>query len=146
MVLELDDLGTVLASTGEQDLTWSIGDNGFEMVLSPKVPRVIEAEVAAALAPLAAGVATDGEFEWRQIDRWAVHPGGPAILDRVEKALELSPEQLAPSRDILRRFGNMSSATVPFILQQHPQRPSTSATENACAPLPLGPGSPSRAR
>ena len=44
---------TVLASTGEQDLTWRVGDNGFEMVLSPKVPRIIEAEVSAALAPLA---------------------------------------------------------------------------------------------
>ena len=139
VVLEIDDLRTALASTGEQDLTWSIGDNGFEMVLSPKVPRVIEAEVVGALAPLAEGVATDGEFEWRQINRWAVHPGGPAILDRVEKALGLSPEQLAPSRDILQRFGNMSSATVPFILRASLSDPDVRDGERLCA-LAFGPG------
>ena len=54
VVLELDALKTCLTSTGEQDLTWRVGDNGFEMVLSTKVPKIIEAEVSAALTPLAA--------------------------------------------------------------------------------------------
>ena len=139
VVLEIDDLRTVLASAGEQDLTWRIGDNGFEMVLSPKVPRIIEAEVVGALAPLAHGLGAPDSFEWRQIVRWAVHPGGPAILDRVEKALGLSPEQLAPSRAILLRFGNMSSATVPFILKSILGDPDVREGEPLCA-LAFGPG------
>jgi predicted naringenin-chalcone synthase len=48
---------------------------------------------------------------------WAVHPGGRSVLDAVEQALDLGPEDLAVSRDILRRFGNMSSATVLFVLK-----------------------------
>ena len=117
-VLRLDALQTSLTSTGEQDLTWRIGDNGFEMVLSTKVPKIIEAEIADALTPLAEALGANGSVEWRHVDRWAIHPGGPAILDRVEKSLGLLPQQVAPSRDILRRFGNMSSATVLYVLEQ----------------------------
>jgi len=53
-----------------------------------------------------------------EIDRWAVHPGGRSILDRVQRALELTDEQLSPSRAVLRDDGNMSSATVLFILRR----------------------------
>ncbi len=139
VVLELDALETCLTSTGDQDLTWRVGDNGFEMVLSTKVPKIIEAEVAGALTPVAATLGADEDFEWRSVDRWAVHPGGPAILDRVEKALELLPEQLAPSREILRQFGNMSSATVPFILKSILSDAGVRDGERLCA-LAFGPG------
>jgi predicted naringenin-chalcone synthase len=52
------------------------------------------------------------------IDLWAVHPGGRSILDAVENALELPLDALAASREVLSRFGNMSSATVMFVLQR----------------------------
>ncbi len=50
------------------------------------------------------------------IDLWAVHPGGHSVLDAVERAFDLPPAALAPSREVLRRYGNMSSATVMFVL------------------------------
>ena len=53
------------------------------------------------------------------IDGWAVHPGGRSILDRVESQVGLSEAQMAPSRRVLREYGNMSSATVLFILREH---------------------------
>ena len=53
------------------------------------------------------------------IDLWAVHPGGRTVLDAVERALDLAPAALAPSRDILRRYGNMSSATVMFVIDNN---------------------------
>ena len=53
-----------------------------------------------------------------EIDLWAVHPGGRTILDAVEQGLGLPAQALAYSRDILARFGNMSSATVMFVLEQ----------------------------
>ena len=53
-----------------------------------------------------------------EIDLWAVHPGGRTILDAVQGALELEAEAMADSREVLRRFGNMSSATVLFVLFQ----------------------------
>jgi len=51
------------------------------------------------------------------IDLWAVHPGGRTVLDAVERAFALAPEALAASRDVLRRYGNMSSGTVMFVLE-----------------------------
>ena len=58
----------------------------------------------------------------QSIDLWAVHPGGRTILDSAEKGLGLCPEALANSRAVLARFGNMSSATVMFVLEKIMQR------------------------
>jgi alpha-pyrone synthase len=91
-------------------ITWNIREGGFDMVLSGGVPAAIhdglrehENEILAG-APVAS------------IDLWAVHPGGRTVLDAVERALDLAPAALASSRDILRRYGNMSSATVMFVI------------------------------
>jgi alkylresorcinol/alkylpyrone synthase len=108
---ELDGFGTALTREGEDEMRWIIGDHGFEMTLTAEVPRVIGREVHAALAPLLARAGGP-------IDAWAVHPGGRSILDRVESALSLSPASLRHSRDVLRECGNMSSATVLFILKR----------------------------
>ena len=71
------------------------------------------------------------------IDLWAVHPGGRSVLDAVETALSLGPKALAVSREILLRYGNMSSATVMFVLQQLMQQAKPGQT--GCA-LGFGPG------
>ena len=106
--LELDRFGTALTDEGETDMVWTIGDNGFEMVLSAEVPRIIGREIRGAV----------GRFlgDEDPPDVWAVHPGGRSVLDRVEAGLELAPDALAASRAVLRDFGNMSSATILFIL------------------------------
>jgi alkylresorcinol/alkylpyrone synthase len=143
-VLDLDVLETVLTPVGEDDMAWSIGDQGFDMVLSSYVPHIVEEHVDAALAPLlaAGGVGVD------DIDGWAVHPGGRSILDRVESQVGLSEAQLAPSRRVLREYGNMSSATVLFILREHLEgaggagaddAPVTPAARRVCA-MAFGPG------
>ncbi|WP_203581466.1 type III polyketide synthase [Microbacterium hibisci] len=106
--LELDRFGTALTSEGETDMVWTIGDNGFEMILSAEVPRIIGREIRGAVGRF---LGDDGAPEV-----WAVHPGGRSVLDRVEGGLELPPDALAASRGVLRDFGNMSSATILFIL------------------------------
>ncbi len=68
----------------------------------------------AALEPLLEGSGTRID----DVARWAVHPGGRAILDRLEEGLELPASALAASRSVLRRYGNMSSATVMFVLAE----------------------------
>ncbi len=83
-------------------ITWAIGDQGFEMFLSGRVPGVI-ADTLRRHPP--------GDF-----DLWAVHAGGRTVLDAVEIGLGLDPACLAPSRTVLRRHGNMSSATLMFVL------------------------------
>ncbi|MEV4686517.1 type III polyketide synthase [Microbacterium sp. LWH3-1.2] len=106
--LDLDRFGTALTDEGETDMVWTIGDNGFEMILSAEVPRIIGREIQGAVGRFL------GDDDAPEI--WAVHPGGRSVLDRVETGLDLPPDALAASRAVLRDFGNMSSATILFIL------------------------------
>ena len=92
-------------------IRWDITDRGFAMHLSGEVP----ARIAAALADRAlADAMTGGPAS--EIDGWAVHAGGRSILDAVENALGLDAQALAASRAVLADNGNMSSATLMFVL------------------------------
>jgi predicted naringenin-chalcone synthase len=110
-------LGEGLSATLEESdslITWTIGDNGFTMGLSGEVP----ARLATALGqPELAGKITDGQSA-EDIGAWAVHPGGKSILDAVERAFTLPQGALAESREVLRSCGNMSSATILFVLER----------------------------
>jgi predicted naringenin-chalcone synthase len=75
----------------------------------------------------------------RAIAHWALHPGGRSILDKTEAKLGLSEEQLRPSRETLRRYGNMSSATILFVLKEILENPSAQDAERVCA-MAFGPG------
>jgi predicted naringenin-chalcone synthase len=103
-------LGEGLSLTLEDShelITWTIGDTGFAMELSGEVPgRLAEALADKAVAETVTGGKTVGEIE-----AWAVHPGGKSIIDAVERGLGLPPEKVAASREVLQRFGNMSSAS-----------------------------------
>ena len=110
--LRMDGLFTALTPQGERDMAWTIGDNGFDMVLSTYIPDIIQANIGDLLLPIL-GENPDPE----QFGYWAVHPGGRAILDKIEHSISLKPEQLAPSRATLRDYGNMSSATILFVLK-----------------------------
>ncbi len=95
---------------GTRDLiTWHAGDQGFDMVLSGQVPG----EIYRALRQHRHEIAGDDD-----VSIWAVHPGGRSVLDAVEDALALPADALEASREVLRQFGNMSSATVMFVLQR----------------------------
>ncbi|MET1035840.1 MAG: type III polyketide synthase [Arthrobacter sp.] len=113
----LDHFETVLTPVGEDSMAWNIGDEGFEMVLGTYVPHIIDDHIVGALGPLLARDASLGGIEFKDIPHWGIHPGGRAILDRVEKRLGLSEAQLEPARRVLRDYGNMSSATVLFVLK-----------------------------
>ena len=112
--LRIDAFASAIAPAGESDMAWTIGDIGFKMRLSSYVPEIIQANIEEAIQPV---LEKCGQTQ-ASISRWAVHPGGRAILDKVEKGLALSPGDLAASREILRRCGNMSSATILFVLQE----------------------------
>lgn len=122
-VLELDRSATRTTPEGEREMAWRIGDHGFEMVLSNAVPAIIGTHVLGAVEPLLdddpalAEALRDGTIS-DAIPHWAVHPGGRSIIDRVEVALGLRPVQLEPSRQILNEYGNMSSATIMFVLRR----------------------------
>ena len=95
-------------------ITWIIGDRGFEMTLSGEVPG----RLARALSDPELASKILGGSEVETIDAWAVHPGGKSIVDAVERAFSLPAEALAESREVLRECGNMSSATVLFVIER----------------------------
>jgi predicted naringenin-chalcone synthase len=126
---------TTVAPNSASEMAWEIGDRGFNMTLSSYVPNVIATRIGeVADAALACAGRTRGEIAW-----WAVHPGGKAILDKVERRLGLAPRQLEPSREVLREFGNMSSATVLFTLRRLMARADVSADSPVHA-MAFGPG------
>ena len=125
-----EGLSLVLEDSHEL-ITWTIGNTGFAMELSGEVPG----RLAEALGkPEVAQAVTDGR-PLDAIEAWAIHPGGKSIVDAVERGLGLPPEKVAVSRAVLQDYGNMSSATVLFVLErQMPDRP-----ESGIA-LAFGPG------
>ena len=108
----LDQTSVVLPETVDQ-MGWLIGDTGFEMSLSAEVPSLI----GNALPETVTAFLKKLGLEREQITDWAVHPGGPRILSMVEQALQLNTDALLFSRDVLAQYGNMSSATIFFILE-----------------------------
>lgn len=132
---ELNGFSTTITPTGEQDMAWTIGNNGFDMVLSTYVPKIIEQNMHAALSPLFESLnVTYDTIKW-----WAIHPGGRAILDKVQKELKLDDDQIAISRTILRDYGNMSSATILFVLKAMQSREPENQDEKIYA-MAFGPG------
>ena len=108
--LAIEGFHAVLVPETDDLMTWHIRDFGFEMGLSARVPGVIRRALDAGIDEILAGAPISA------IDLWAVHPGGRSILDAVERALHLAPSALSASRHVLRRYGNMSSAAVMFVL------------------------------
>jgi predicted naringenin-chalcone synthase len=124
--------GSALLPASEDQMTWSIGDHGFEMGLSPRVP----ATIAEHLRPwLERWLAAQG-LDLHAVGSWAIHPGGPRILDVVEAALGLPSEATRDSRCVLEECGNMSSPTVLFILDRLRRRDAP----RPCVALGFGPG------
>ncbi|RWB52614.1 type III polyketide synthase [Mesorhizobium sp.] len=110
--IELDSFRCTVADERRELMTWDIRDHGFDMFLSGQVPAAIQEALRGNQDAILGGRLPDA------IDLWAVHPGGRTILDAVERALNLAPAALAPSREVLRRYGNMSSATVMFVMEE----------------------------
>jgi predicted naringenin-chalcone synthase len=104
----LDRMYSEVAPDSEQEMVWQIGDHGFTLHLSPDIPRRLGEVAPRALGALLAG--------WPAPYFWAIHPGGRAIVDRLAELFELAPQQVAASFEVLRRYGNMSSPTILFVL------------------------------
>lgn len=123
----LDSFKAVMVPNTRDLITWKIRGLGFDMLLSGQVP----AELGQTLH--------DGELmaEREGIDLWAVHPGGRSVLDAVENGLELPTGALSASREVLSRFGNMSSATVMFVLERMMEQ--AKVGQRGCA-MAFGPG------
>ena len=127
----LDSFHAVVARENAEMMTWNVRDDGFDMVLSGRVPGAI----TTILRDPAETIPSDRAAA--DVALWAVHPGGRSVLDAVQKALDLPQGALNHSREVLRENGNMSSATVMFVLQR--MLGTAERGEGGCA-MAFGPG------
>jgi predicted naringenin-chalcone synthase len=124
--------GSMVIPNSADLMHWEIGDHGFAMGLSPLVPET----VGAALLPWLRDWLKEQAIELEAVTSWAVHPGGPRILSTCAEVLSLEPKLLLESRGVLEDHGNMSSATILFILERLWRQ----GRSGPCVALAFGPG------
>lgn len=110
----LREVASVTDTSTADHMTWDVTDTGFRMGLSPKVPQVLSTHVRGLIDGLLARHGTT----IAEVDGWAVHPGGPRILNVVERELALPDDALAASRAVLDEHGNCSSPTALLIVDR----------------------------
>lgn len=115
----VSDVAALTDTTTASYMTWDVTDLGFRMGLSPQVPDVLSLHVRTLVNELL----TRNGLTIADVDGWAVHPGGPKILDVVQEQLELTDEAIAPSREVLSAYGNCSSPTVLLVLDALRRQP-----------------------
>jgi predicted naringenin-chalcone synthase len=121
-----------------EDMTWVLSEFGFRMTLSREVPN----KIAAALPSFLERLFENGGENYAQAKPqtiFAIHPGGPRIIDSVQELLELDDKQTAHSRAVLFERGNMSSATLPHIWSKVSEAGEVSPN-TLIASLAFGPG------
>ncbi|REJ87775.1 MAG: type III polyketide synthase [Planctomycetota bacterium] len=130
--LQLKATGSCLIPDSRDVMSWRIGDHGFEMSLTADVSYKIDDHLRDWLS----GWLDRQGHSIESIGSWAVHPGGPRILQAVESSLDLPEEATQFSRSVLSELGNMSSPTVLFIID----RMRKAGAPSPCLALGFGPG------
>ncbi len=112
--LELKATSSYLALNGKSDMAWHIGDFGFEMSLTSYVPKIIESGIKDLTKNLLKG----SDLSLKDMDLFAIHPGGKKILEAIEKELGISKSANTHAYEVLKNYGNMSSPTILFVLKK----------------------------
>jgi predicted naringenin-chalcone synthase len=133
--LQLVKTHSHLFPNSSEYMGWKIGNFGFEMMLSSELPRIISEEAIPVLDVLFSrhGIARDS------IRHWVLHPGGRAILDALQNGLHLDDDAMAPSRAVLKNYGNMSSASILFVMKELLATRTIAKDDYVCA-IAFGPG------
>jgi len=113
--LKLESFYSEVLKDEKDSMTWNLSSTGFVMTLSADVPDIFRADIGAMKERALAKAGMDDDA----ITHWCIHPGGKRILQAIGAGLGLTDEQLAVSYSILRNYGNMSSATVLFVLKEN---------------------------
>jgi len=132
----LENFRSDIVRTDEQHMAWGIGDLGFEMKLSSYVPQILNNGIRLLLDSLM----KKAKIDPRQINHYAIHPGGKKILEAVADELKLSNEALIESYHVLRDYGNMSSPSVIFVLHEMMKKFSPRNNNEFVMAMAFGPG------
>jgi predicted naringenin-chalcone synthase len=133
--MHLINTASFLFEGSAEFMGWEIGNFGFEMILSSELPKIILEQAVPRLKIILDNFGLRKE----DIKHWALHPGGRAILDSIQKGLELPDEAMIPSRNVLENYGNMSSASILFVLKEILENKNVNKDEYCCA-VAFGPG------
>ncbi len=135
-VASVDAFHSAIATKGKQDMAWEISSKGFLMTLSGYVPQLIEHDISA----LVNDALKQSNLHITDIAYWCLHPGGKRIIDTIQKQLQLSDEDVQHSRDILHNYGNMSSATIFFVLKEICRKAKNGNASSPLLGVAFGPG------
>jgi predicted naringenin-chalcone synthase len=108
---------SLVLENSDHTMAWEVAESGYFMKLSMRVPVLIKNNIASFIKSLVGSRCTFEECHW------AIHPGGKTILQAIEKECSLVPAQTTSSWQVLHKYGNMSSATFLFVLEQALQDP-----------------------
>jgi predicted naringenin-chalcone synthase len=112
--IKLHHFYSEVITKGKKDMAWELSSTGFQMTLSGYIPELIEED----FNPLMTRSLEKAGMKKQDISHWCIHPGGRRILDAIHKSLQLTNGELDHCYDVLRDFGNMSSATILFVLKR----------------------------
>ncbi len=112
--LYLKDFYSEIVTKGKKDMAWELSSTGFQMTLSGYIPDLIKED----FEPLVELALQHAGLQQEDINHWCIHPGGRRIVDTIHKSLQLPDGKLEPCYDVLRNYGNMSSATILFVLKE----------------------------
>ena len=111
--LSLRSFYSQISFKGKNDMSWHISNKGFLMSLSAYIPQLIQEDISA----LVENALANGNLTTGDITHWCIHPGGKKILEVIQKQMRLCDCQMTDSRKVLSNYGNMSSASVLFVLK-----------------------------
>ncbi|HEY9006908.1 MAG TPA: type III polyketide synthase [Ohtaekwangia sp.] len=134
--LRIEAFHSDLAPEGKHDMAWSIGDLGFEMKLSTYVPDIIRGGIRDLTNLLLARAKNNS----KGIRHFAIHPGGKKILEAIQQELGITEEQNRHAYTVLKNFGNMSSPTVLFVLNEVFKNASGTDNDEQVLSFAFGPG------
>ena len=134
--LKLNTFYNDLVFEGKKDMTWKISEHGFLMTLSQKIPEIIKKNIASFTKALL----QKNNLRLQDIDFLAMHPGGKSILRAVEESLNFSEKANKAAHDTLQSYGNMSSATILFVLKKHLEQAKSTDHRKKILSLAFGPG------
>ena len=134
--LILDKFYSEYEPSGINEMAWRIGDFGFDLKLSTYVPTLIQNNIAGLISKLF----EKAGLNQKNIDWYALHPGGVKILEACEKALNISKQDNSYSYDVLNEFGNMSSVTIFFVLKKYFEKLTTDDSGKNILSCAFGPG------
>ncbi|UZR94504.1 type III polyketide synthase [Chondrinema litorale] len=134
--LQINNFFCDLYPDGKNDMSWQIGNFGFEMRLSSYVPALLGKGINNLLNNLLSNASVKRE----EIDLFAIHPGGKRILEVIEENLEINRDQDKFAFDVLKKYGNMSSVTILFVLEALLKQESNSESIKNIIAMAFGPG------